>query len=309
MSVALIAAASVFASCDDDKETNIGLSPSQPDTHTEAPEPVPMDPPVGLFNDLHAFNDSLVMASTGQGCITRGGGFWSKLLKIVCADISGARDGAAVGALFGGEGAAIGGAVGAALYSWNAGASAFGYQVASGSNNSTTVSQNQLQVEKAYVRMQNDDSHVNKVPTIQLGFPAAYASSATAIGKSHNAILDLCKGNVAETVAIEEITGTLSNFQVSVIHSPKFVSVMNNAVSSGNYTVDNSDATGNYIINLFMSVADGCTGSQQDLHYIINRYISIIEANGSLSNADKTQVYNALSVAAYSCDYWENYAQ
>lgn len=309
ITVAFLAAASVFTSCDEDKEKNIDLNPSLPGTHSETPDPSEIGTTDELFHQLQAFNDSLVMEASIHSDFTRAGGWWRKMLRIVCADISGARDGAAVGALFGGEGAAIGGVVGAAIYSWNAGANEFGYQVASSQNDIGYISSNQLQVERAYAQTRSDAKYLDVVPTIQLNIPSKYGATATLVGKSHNAILDLCKGNQAETATIEEVTGMLSPSQITVIHSSKFITMVNKAVSTGDFTVDSSDATGNYIINLFMSVAESAASSQQDLHYIINRYVSIIEGNGSLSDEDKTQVYNALSVAAYSCGYWENYAQ
>lgn len=308
ITVAFLATASILTSCDDEKESTMVLPPIEQDTDDNKQEPAQEDPTLDLFNSLQTFNDSLTLATADYCNQTRGGGgFWRKMLKIVCADISGARDGAVVGALFGGEGAAIGASVGAALYSWNAGVDAFGYQTAPLSTDLESVSPNQLQVERAYAQTRTDDTYVNNIQTIQLNFPSAYDNAATLTGKTHNAILYLCKGDNEEAAAIEDITGTLSDFQISVIHSHAFVTKMNQAISSGNYMVDDSDATGNYIINLFMSVADDCAGSQQDLHYIINRYISIIETNGSLSEMDKTQVYSALSVAAYSCAYWDSY--
>lgn len=315
LSAAIVSLSAVFSSCDDENETYSDLPQVEPGTDTPAPDPEALSPEDVLFSELTTFNDSLFCATQAEFSVgmTRGWrDVFHKLAKVVCADISGARDGAVVGALFGGEGAVIGATVGAALFSWNAGQDVFGYQIhesgGSCSTGSRSVSASQLQVERAYARTCENASYVNNIPTIQLNVPAQFVTSSTLIGKSHNAILDLCKGDLDEAATIEEITGTLSSSQIAVVHSAAFVEMVNKAVASGDYMVDECDAKGNMIIDLFMDVFEECAGSQADLHYIINRYISIIEANGSLSDAEKSQVYNALSVAAYSCDYWEKNA-
>lgn len=314
LSAVVVTASAVFSSCDDDKDNYSGLTTDQTGTENPIPEPDPADyDAVSLIGDLSAFNDSIHLAFEAKrfNDLTRGG--WrtkfNKFLSVVCADISGARGGAAIGGIFGTAGSTIGATVGAAIFSWKAGAECFGYQTANCTRASySSISPIQLQVENAYLKTLANSAVVNDVCTISINVPAKFATNAMLVGKSHNAILNLCQDE-EEVATVEQITGTLNSEQVEVIHSDAFVSMVNNAVVSGNYSVAKGDVVGNKIIDMFIEVFEDCADSQEDLHYIINRYISIIEEDGSLSDEVKEMIYNALSVSAYSCDYWANFVQ
>lgn len=314
LSAVVMTASAVFTSCDDDKDNYTGQTTEQTGTENPIPEPEPSDiGTVSLFGNLTAFNDSVHCAYEANlsSDVTRAGWrkWFRKLVTVVCADISGARGGSAIGGIFGPAGSTVGATVGAAIFSWKAGAECFGYQTATGTRASyASMSPIQLQVESAYAKTLSNAAVVNDVSTVSINVPTKFASSAMLVGKSHNAILNLCQDAV-EVASVEDITGVLTNDQIAVIHSDAFVSMVNNAVESGNYSVAEGDIVGNQIIDMFMEVFEDCAESQDDLQYIINRYISIIEENGSLPDDVKEMVYNALSVAAYSCDYWVNFAQ
>lgn len=42
-----------------------------------------------------------------------------------------------------------------------------------------------------------------------------------------------------------------------------------------------------------------------DVNYIINEYIKVIESDKSISDVEKQSIYVAFAVTAYSSDYWD----
>lgn len=53
----------------------------------------------------------------------------------------------------------------------------------------------------------------------------------------------------------------------------------------------------------------GLVEDSEDVGYLINRYIELIEKDSQITDLQKGVVYSALSTAAYSTNYWYNRAQ
>lgn len=314
LTAVLMSAAVFFSSCEEGRgvgsevtvESKVGPAVASSDNIQE------MSPEEEMINLLYSFNDSLIEASAQDpDFITRGAPRWLKsFCKVVCADISGARSGAYVGTLVGGAaGTSVGACVGAAFFSLLAGLNEFGSAEPSPQTfaSGAPISSNQLLVEYAYATTISNPSLLDQVSTIELDIPVAYSTSSTQIGKTHNAILDLCNENEYAANYIQDITGVPTDAEISVIHSQLFIDKMNMVAATGDFTVRDSDETGAYVIDLFMDVVEQCATCTQDIKYIINQYSSIIENSNVLTPVEKQQVYDALTVAAYSCEYWQSH--
>lgn len=59
------------------------------------------------------------------------------------------------------------------------------------------------------------------------------------------------------------------------------------------------------IMELFKEVYMTYPEKADDVDFLINRYIEMIEASDAISDADKEAIYSGFSVAAYSSRYWE----
>lgn len=53
----------------------------------------------------------------------------------------------------------------------------------------------------------------------------------------------------------------------------------------------------------------GLVEDSEDVGYLINRYIELIEKDSQITDLQKGVVYSALSTASYSTNYWYNRAQ
>ena len=53
----------------------------------------------------------------------------------------------------------------------------------------------------------------------------------------------------------------------------------------------------------------GLVEDSEDVGYLINRYIELIEKDSQITDLQKGVVYSALSTAAYSTNYWYKRAQ
>lgn len=313
MLAVLAFSAAFFSSCEESREVDTGVAISSTDCSSEEStyEYQDLSSEDMMFDKFYSFNDSLVEACVlDSNFVTRGGTSWLKrICKVVCADISGARSGAYVGTLVGGAaGTSVGACVGAAFFSLLAGLNEFGPAEPSPQTftSGAPISSNQHLVEYAYATTIRNPSLLNQVSTIELDIPVAYSTSSTQIGKTHNAILDLCNEDENAASYLQDITGVLTDAEISVIHSQTFIDKMNMVAATGDFTVRDSDETGAYVIDLFMDVVQQCATCTQDIKYIINRYSAIIESCNALTPAEKQQVYDALTVAAYSCEYWQS---
>lgn len=63
------------------------------------------------------------------------------------------------------------------------------------------------------------------------------------------------------------------------------------------------------IIQLFLEVFQEYPSDMEDINYLINKYIELIESDAQITELQKEAVYFALSTAAYSTNYWYSKSQ
>lgn len=255
---------------------------------------------VSLKNDstiilLSNLNDSLISNNSQSR------GFWSvfkRVCKIAFADIKGAVTGFKLGGTFGPTGAWIGATV------VGIGSSASAY------NDSRAPSfVRQSDIEAAYTLTVCDPNfESNKAligERVKIDIPIEHVSSVE-LGKIHNLTLNTLKKEDLSTIQVEN---GFTKEELSVIHSDKFQSeysnYMNNSSSFELEYILSSPTKEEYIIQLFLDLYKNYPNDIQDVNYIINEYIHIIEQDPTITNDEKNIIYTAIAMAGYSTDYWD----
>lgn len=263
-----------------------------------------------LIISLAELNDSLTIAAKTKNVQTKGlreiFGFF-KLVEIVYLDVCGGIKGAQWGAVGGLAGSIVGGIVVAigtsALASCN-------FSHSSVTKASDIHYYSQHQVESAYVVARQNkvlqQKEIEKCSAINLQLPVKFESSKE-VGLYHNISLRILNDELPSQA---ELGNYLSDEEISILHSESFMNNYDALLTSPqllsmeylNETSDKEDR----IIKLFLDVYQEYPEDMEDVNYLINMYIDRIERDPAITDLQKQCVYSALSIAAYSTNYWSN---
>ena len=171
---------------------------------------------------------------------------------------------------------------------------------------------NQEKVELAYINAKLNSELVENerkcCPQIKLNIPSKYENCYKA-GIYHNVSLRLL---VEDTHLEYRLDDALSTEEISVLHSTNVTTEFDKFMSDSNlysleyYIQNKSKAT--RVIKLFIQALEEYPEDMEDINYLINRYIELIEADRRITDLDKEFVYSSLSTAAYSVSYWQRTA-
>lgn len=262
-----------------------------------------------LILSLENLNDSIIATKPQSRGILR-------FLAVSSADMIGAWELGKIGATIGstcspGYGTLVGGGIGAVI--GGVGASYVAYR----STCSIVVPYNyNLQAVAFEYANIKESINANEFfdKQIKLDFPKKN-EEAFLVGVEHNLILDALRDGSAITrnnpIKIENGTQVLSEVEVQVLNSPDYIDRYNLVMQSVSTLdvekyISENNTTGSQVIKLFMDVYNQYPETIDDVNLIINEYISKIESSTSLTDDEKQLIYNALAVAAYSFQYWDN---
>lgn len=247
---------------------------------------------------LSCFNDSLIAnASQSRGFKD----FFKKVFSVAFADIKGAVQGYKVGSLFGPTGGWIGAAV-----------VGVGSSACEGFNQFSRAQLyiEQSDIELAYsITISDPLFETNKEligERVNLRIPTDFMEMDE-LGKVHNLTLYTLKN---KDLQLADVSNCFTPEELTIIHSNEFTEFYSNHISSPNsysldYALTNPDDKADYIIKLFLDLYSTYPSDSNDVEYIINEYIKIIEADKNITTEEKKVVYAALSMAGYSSDFWE----
>lgn len=276
-------------------------------------EPVPQETltknnieEISIYNDpivlqLSNFNDSLMSISS---TVESRGKFWDifkKVCKIAFADIKGAYNGFKWGSIFGPVGSWVGACVVGVGSSAAAGMSDF-----SGGNVQFI---SQADVEAAYsITVMDPNLERNKKllgDRVKINIPDEYLSSVD-LGKLHNLTLMTLQTKDLSNVHVEN---GFSTEEIEILHSSKFKDYYYSYLTdidalSLNFALLNPDSKEEYIVQLFLDLYKNYPSDIDDVNYIINEYIHIIEQDTLITTEEKKVIYTAVVMAGYSTDYW-----
>lgn len=258
-----------------------------------------------LLIDLQNLNDSLINSMPkidGRGL--REFREWSNIIAVALADIKGATYGAEQGAKIGGI---IGAIIGAIIMSAACSSLAM---IDIELSRATIVPFSQNQIELAYVSaISAPDIEQNKLlecSEIKLNIPTEY-NHINDIGLYHNLTLKALEDADLKNIQLED---GLRQEEIDVLHSDEFINRFKYVTENPNiykldYMLENSTKE-ERIVQLFIQVYNEYTTNTEDVAYVINKYIDIIEQDNQITTTEKEVVYSALSTAVYSSNYWQN---
>lgn len=234
-------------------------------------------------------------------------GFWSflkKICTIAYADAKGAFSGFGIGSMFGPAGSWIGAGVVGVGASINK-----GIEVFSANLSPLTQIVTRHDVEAAYALAKSSNIIYN--PTVlgnrvNINIPRKY-SKAIDLGKTHNMALH---NYFTQDLSNVDIYNVLSEDEVEIIHSNSFTYNYDSYMKSHesydlDFAIANDFHKADRIVKLFFELYNSYPENMDDVNYIINEYIKVIESDKSISDVEKQSIYVAFAVTAYSSDYWD----
>lgn len=257
-----------------------------------------------LLTKMANLNDSLIKTRpTTRGVFERG--------CIIAGDISGAvglaRAGLWAGGLLGPQTAIgvgfIGGLIGAVSGSYVAYCATY-HTRGIGDTNATLKP---MDVIAAYASTLDDkvDIEQHKPKIIDVDYPIQ-DEDISLMGARHNVILQNLLENKFNYRAVENyFTEQELEFLNSKVYTQAYDSIMSQIEVSGGLSVTGDDLASK-LVNLFNQLVAQYPQAEDDMEYIINKYIEAVKASSEVSDEDKKIIYQALSVAASSYEYWNN---
>lgn len=268
-----------------------------------------------LIMEIKSLNDSLLTQTRGRG--------WSRRdwMKVCVADIGGAYSGGKGGAVIGGKvgtimgnpitgavfGAAIGGIICGAGNSWlNAPSSraisatpdvyaAITTSCKVGLDGNLIINTGNIvsKTPDGELKMKIDDTTLSKVKL---------SEDQLKVGKMHNAILSYLDGSV---VVNKENLEIKDSSLCAIVDAPEMKELYNKTINDCKQGKINKETAADYAISLFEDVFTDYVAITDDVVYIINKYIDILDKPSSgLTDDEKTWIKNGLATALYSYNYW-----
>ncbi len=266
-----------------------------------------------LVKNLSCLNDSLIYDVKSRNFFSDVKKFFEVLdfIAVVAADIRGAVDGAKWGANLGGWACAIPCAIiTSAAYSAMAGIIT---QLDCDEGAVTVGNSIDLRlVEKAYASavLENNQYSIQSRADeicVSISIPDEYRETSE-VGILHNATLSKIKEFQRKDLNFE-ISDVLSQQQIEVIHSFEFDSLYTNAISNPAFFslefMERNLTLEDRVVKLFLDAYKEYPTDMDDVNYLINKYIELIEADSQILDEEKKVIYSALSTAAYSSKYWK----
>lgn len=123
------------------------------------------------------------------------------------------------------------------------------------------------------------------------------------IGKLHNITLSILDGSV-NLATISKSTESNSLYH-QVLSSEEMVGLYNEVKNSTLAGEDEKiESKADYVIRLFEEIFVTYSNDNNDVAYIINQYVNIIDASNELTADEKEWIKIGLSTALYSFNYW-----
>ena len=250
-----------------------------------------------LILELQELNDSLIQS---KQTVTRGRfkDFFKKICNIVVADVKGGFSGATIGNKVGGKvGAWICGVVTAIGDSFKAGVTEF--------SRATMKGLSIEEIEAAYSQTIYKDIDISEAQYIKLNanlkIPTEFKYT-TEMGRLHNLTLTCIESG---DYSLTNYKTQLTKPEILCINCEEFRSFYNtDRVFNIEEAIINSTKE-EQVIQLFIEAFLEYPEDSEDVTQLINNYIDKIEADNSISPEKRESIYYALSIAAYSTEYWK----
>lgn len=129
--------------------------------------------------------------------------------------------------------------------------------------------------------------------------------------RSFMSFLCVASADVAGAYELGRICGRAGLFVgKNVLESKEFIDSYNTLIPKyATLSVDeflSGETVDSKVMSLFLDIYNAYPENIQDVKFIINKYIELIEASDSFTDDEKQSIYAGLSVAVCSYEYWEN---
>ena len=122
------------------------------------------------------------------------------------------------------------------------------------------------------------------------------------VGKVHNVILSALDGSIKIEGKTENANDTLAN---AFLNSTEFKDLYNQNIASEIYYSNSEKDKADKVMQLFEDVFTKYSSSNDDVVFIINKYIEVIDSSEELTNEEKDSIKKGLATALYSFNYWD----
>lgn len=251
---------------------------------------------VALINQFQALNDSL--ENTKDFSISNGSRGRKSFLQIVKADVRGAKFGGRIGRFIGGffgpEGYAAGAIIGAVVVG---GASSYIAYESKGASITPLDSALHAYAAASIDTIGNPRNHNRlKLPPDQ---------SDNNYGEAHNEVLQHLLNRDFALVDIEEV---LTPTELEIVKTKEFEDAYDQAMA-GDFDCDgsnNDDSLDEIILNMYFEILEQYPEKADDVEFVSNKYIELINNSEEISEEDKELLYTAIDVAVSSYKFWES---
>lgn len=261
----------------------------------------------GLLYKISSFNDSLSRTKVA----TRGrAGKFLYWMSVISADCAGAYEGGSFGLKCGmivghpHVGAAIGAVVAGGWSSYGA------HRVLTRTaidNKSLTP----IKIAGALVAAKEQNINLNENYSKEIKLPLPDSKNEIKdIGAKHNIVLRNLIDDKIDTVNLEKF---LSKEELKIINSDEFKLNCETAIKKIHSSFDNNtiqetenNTISDKLMTLFYSIFQTYPDNTGDVQFIINKYIEAVKNTTEISEQDKPIIYQAISVAASSYEFWMN---
>lgn len=260
-----------------------------------------------LLYQISYFNDSIsktkVTTRSRSGKIL----YW---MSVISADCSGAYSGGCIGlkcgALVGQPhiGAAIGAVVAGGWAS---------YRVHRVLTRAAIIDKplTPIKVAGALVAAKEQNIDISKNYSKEIILPLSDSKNEIkAIGAKHNIVLRNLIDDKIDTINLEK---SLTKEEFEIINSEQFKQDCEKAINkiqnsfNDNIVQETENRTiSDKLMSLFYSICQTYPDNSEDVQFIINKYIEAVKNTNEISEQDKPVIYQAISVAASSYEFWMN---
>ena len=270
-----------------------------------------------LISDLHEVNENIL----ANQVITRGMSTGDKV-KIVAADVRGAMRGGQKGWSLGRKiGTAVGHPVAGMAIGTICGAVGYGGIKSWIAYSKVEKAGNYEKAELAQVVRVCKTNIPDTIKTLDVSFKTTTDSivnkkinvndsilstvnlsrSELIVGKMHNVALSYLDGSVKFEGS--DSINTQNPMVCKIMDSDEMKELLESALNENDD--DEDDALTSYVINLFEEVLAKYAQNCNDIAFIINQYMEVINASEELTDEQKSCIRNSLATALYSFNYWE----
>lgn len=269
----------------------------------------PKSQPAGLIDNAINYNEYLLTLSNKDED-TRGiGNFFSKLKNAVIADVKGFFEGVSdpsqyenvsnIDIILAEDGIPFNAFLNGIDISMSRSSEVWSSYQTSVTYSSTTTEDIVNVVDHIINQIYDNPSCLNMVSTLPLHIPSQYMNIGSLAGKMHNYALTF----FTDSIYYNSHRHLCENSIVSPSNRNAILQILSHDQTYLDYPITKIDSLyAQFAISISLS-----NGNTTGIETIISYYTDLLSNDSTITNQDKANFYCAMSIAAYSYDFWYNH--